>query len=87
LKIDVQFEGETVWLTQQHLAALFQTSKQNVNLHIQNIFSERELPEDSVIKESLTTAANGKNYATKHEEGLIAFQYEVIKLAYYRLQY
>jgi len=65
LKIDVRFEGDTVWLTQQHMAELFQTTKQNVSLHIQNIFSEGELPEASVVKESLTTAADGKNYATK----------------------
>jgi hypothetical protein len=37
----------------------------NVSLHIQNVFSEGELPQDSVVKESLTTAADGKNYATK----------------------
>jgi hypothetical protein len=65
LKIDVRFEGETVWLTQQQMADLFQTTKQNVSLHIQNVFSERELAEDSVVKESLTTAADRKNYATK----------------------
>jgi hypothetical protein len=65
LKIDVRFEGETVWLTQQHMAELFQTTKQNVSLHIQNIFSERELSEDSVVKETLTTAADGKKYSTK----------------------
>jgi len=65
LKLDVRFEGETVWLTQQHMAALFQTTKQNVSLHIQNAFSEGELHEVSVVKESLTTAADGKKYATK----------------------
>jgi hypothetical protein len=65
LKIDVRFEGETVWLTQQQMAELFHTTKQNVSLHIQNVFSERELAEDSVVKESLTTAADGKNYATR----------------------
>jgi hypothetical protein len=65
LKIDVRFEGETVWLTQQQMAKLFQTSKQNVSLHIRNTFSEGELLEDSVVKESLTTAADGKNYTTK----------------------
>lgn len=65
LKLDVRFEGETVWLTQQHMAELFQTTKQNVSLHIQNVFSEGELREISVIKESLTTAADGKKYETK----------------------
>jgi hypothetical protein len=43
LKIDVRFQGETVWLTQQHMTELFQTTKQNVSLHIQNIYEEREL--------------------------------------------
>ena len=47
------------------MAELFQTSKQNVSLHIRNIFAEGELREDSVVKESLTTAADGKKYATK----------------------
>lgn len=65
LKIDVRFEGETVWLAQQQMAELFQTSKQNISLHIRNTFSEGELQEDSVVKESLTTAIDGKNYATK----------------------
>ena len=66
LKIDVKFEGETVWLAQQQMAELFQTTKQNISLHIRNTFSEGELREDSVVKESLTTAADGKNYATKY---------------------
>ena len=65
LKIDVRFEGETVWLTQGHMAELFQTTKQNVSLHILNAFSEGELSADAVVKESLTTAADGKKYATK----------------------
>jgi hypothetical protein len=45
---------------------LFQTSKQNVSLHIKNIFTEGELTENSVVKDYLTTAADGKNYNTKH---------------------
>jgi hypothetical protein len=65
LKIDVRFEGETVWLSQLQMAELFQTTKQNVSLHIQNVFAENELREISVVKESLTTAADGKQYETK----------------------
>ena len=65
LKLDVRFEGETVWLTQQHMAELFQTSKQNVGQHLKSLFAEGELIQDSVVKESFTTAADGKNYATK----------------------
>ena len=65
LKIDVRFEGETVWLTQARMAELSQTSIPNVNMHIRNVFAEGELQANSVIKESLTTAADGKKYATK----------------------
>ncbi len=64
-KIEVRLENETVWLTQNLMTELFQTSKQNVSLHIQNIFSESELSEDSVVKEYLTTATDGKKYHTK----------------------
>jgi hypothetical protein len=63
-KIDVKLEDETVWLSQQQMADIFQTSKQNISLHIKNIFAESELDEKSVVKEYLTTAADGKNYKT-----------------------
>lgn len=42
LKIDVRFEGETVWLTQQHMAELFQTTKQNIGQHLKSIFAGEE---------------------------------------------
>ena len=48
------------------MAELFQTSKQNVSLHTNNIFKEKELRPDSVVKESLTTATDGKNYLVKY---------------------
>jgi hypothetical protein len=64
-KIQVQLAGETVWLSQADMVELFQTSKQNISLHIKNIFEEGELAENSVVKEYLTTAADGKNYKTK----------------------
>ncbi len=64
-KIDVKVDGETVWLSQIDMTTLFQTSKQNVSLHINNIFKEGELEENSVVKESLTTASDNKNYRTK----------------------
>lgn len=64
-RLEVRFQAETAWLTQQQMAELFQTTKQNVSLHIQNAFREGELLEDSVVKESLTTAADGKDYRTK----------------------
>ena len=55
----------TVWLTQAQMAKLFDTTKQNVSLHLRNILSGGELAEESVVKESLMTAADGKAYQTK----------------------
>ena len=63
--IDVLLEDETVWLTQLQMVALFQSTKQNISLHISNIFKEDELREDAVVKYSLTTASDGKKYKTK----------------------
>ena len=64
--IDVRMEDETVWLTQAQMAELFQTTKQNVSLHINNGLAEGELDGNSVVKEYLTTASDGKNYRTKY---------------------
>jgi hypothetical protein len=79
LKIDVRFEGETVWLTQQHMAELFLTTKQNIGQHLKGIFAEGELVQDSVVKESFTTAADGKNYATRfyNLDAIISVVYRV----------
>ena len=65
VKLEVRLENETVWLTQQQMADLFETTRNNVTLHISNIFKEQELVRDSVCKDSLLTAADGKNYRTK----------------------
>lgn len=62
--IDVTVQEETVWLTQAQMVRLFGKTKQNISLHIRNIFRERELQENSVVKENLTTAADGKIYRT-----------------------
>jgi len=64
-RLQLRLEGDTVWLTQLEIAELFQTTKQNVSLHAKNIFQDEELSENSVVKESLTTAADGKKYRTK----------------------
>ena len=63
-KIDVTLEDETVWLNQAQMAELFQTTKQNISYHINNCFKEGELNETSVVKDFLTTAADGKPYNT-----------------------
>lgn len=64
VKLEVRLENETVWLSQQLMAELFQTSKQNIGQHLKNIFDEGELAQDSVVKKFFTTAADGKNYET-----------------------
>jgi hypothetical protein len=64
-RIEVLLEEGTVWLTQALIAELYQTTKQNISLHIRNIFDDRELEEGSVVKEYLTTASDGKKYRTK----------------------
>jgi len=66
VEVEVQFAQDTVWLSQQQIAALFEQTKQNISLHINNSFKEGELIGESVVKESLTTAADGKKYRTKY---------------------
>ena len=60
LKIDVRFEEDSVWLTQQQVAQLFQTSVPNVNMHISNIYEEEELTPEATIKKFLTVRTEGK---------------------------
>jgi hypothetical protein len=63
--IEVRIEDETVWLTQAQMSDLFQTTRNNITLHITNIFKESELERNSVCKDCLLTAQDGKNYKTK----------------------
>lgn len=80
MKLEVRLEEETVWLTQMQMAELFQTSKQNVSLHTNNIYKENELDRNSVVKESLTTASDGKKYQVKY------FNLDVIISVGYRVK-
>jgi hypothetical protein len=64
-QLEVRIDEDTVWLTQAQMSELFQTTRNNVTLHISNIFKEKELEEDSVCKDSLLTAKDGKKYRTK----------------------
>ena len=64
--IQVVVEDETVWLTQKAMATLFDCSVANINQHLKSVFDSGELAEGSVIKDFLITAADGKNYKTKH---------------------
>lgn len=58
-KLDVRLENETVWLSQQHMAELFQSSKQNISHHINSIFEEGELDERATVKKYLTVQTEG----------------------------
>jgi hypothetical protein len=64
-EVEVRFDQDTVWLTQQQMAVLFDQTKQNISLHINNCFKEKELRKPSVVKESLTTARDGKKYRSR----------------------
>lgn len=66
VSVDVRFEDETIWLTQNQIAALYGVERPGITQHIKNIFAEGELIENSVSKKFLRTAADGKNYDTKH---------------------
>lgn len=63
-RLEVRLEDETVWLTQQQMAQLFATTRNNITLHIRNIFNEGELQKISVCKDYLLTATDGKRYKT-----------------------
>ncbi|MBU1070304.1 virulence RhuM family protein, partial [Myxococcota bacterium] len=65
-ELEVQFEQDSCWLTQQQMALLFEQSKQNVSLHINNCFKEGELAFSTSVKESLTVVADGRKYKTKY---------------------
>ena len=78
-RIRVLLEDETVWLTHMMMAELYETTKQNMSLHIRNILAEGELDESAVVKGYLTTASDGKQYRGKHYnlDMIIAVGYRV----------
>lgn len=64
-RLQLRVASESIWLNQMEIAQLFQTTKQNVSPHAKNIIKDGELQEVSVVKETLTTASDGKRYRTK----------------------
>ena len=64
-QIDVRLENESVWLTQAQMVELFQTTKQNVSLHVGNVFKESELEQEGTVKEYLTVHKEGKRDVTR----------------------
>ena len=77
--IEVRIQDDTIWLSQKLMAALFDCSTDNISLHLKNIFHDGELEENSVTEFFSVTAADGKNYHTKHYnlDAIIAVGYRV----------
>ena len=78
-RVDVRFEGDTVWLTQAQLMALYHSSKSNVSEHIKHIFEDGELSPEAVVRKFRTTASDGKSYQVMHYnlDMIIAIGYRV----------
>ena len=77
--VEMRYEDENIWLTQKMMAALYDVSIPAINQHLKRIFSDNELEESSVVKQYLITAADAKNYQTKHYslQAIIAVGYKV----------
>lgn len=78
--LEVRFSGETVWLTLNQMADLFQRDKSVISRHIRNVFLEGELPEERVVAKFATTAADGKTYQVEY------FNLDVIISVGYRVK-
>jgi len=81
-KIDVRLENENVWLTQKMMAELFQTTPQNITIHLKNIFAEAELQEDSTCKDFLQVQLEGSRRVERKQkfynlDAIIAVGYRI----------
>ncbi len=86
IRLEVKLEQDTVWLTQAQMTELFQTSKQNVSLHIGNIFKEGELLQDKVVKDSLTTTQHGAISGKVQHKKVKLYNLDVIISVGYRVK-
>ena len=68
IKIDVRFEDETVWLTQQAMSELFQTTVPNISMHLRNIFEEGELHQQATVQNHLTVRQEGARQVSRNLE-------------------
>jgi hypothetical protein len=71
IEIEVRLENETVWLTQADMAELFQTTPQNITLHLKAIYAEGELKEDATCKEYLQVQSEGQRQTERLNEYLV----------------
>ena len=86
IRLEVRIEDETVWLSQAQMAELFGTTKQNVSLHINNIFKEGELLKEVVVKESFTTTMHGAIEGKFQRNKISLYNLDVIISVGYRVK-
>lgn len=79
VSVNTRFADEDVWLTQAQLVEIYQSSKSNISEHLTNIFADKELEQDAVVRKFRITAADGKNYQVLHYnlDVIIALGYRV----------
>ena len=83
IQLDVQVADETVWLSQQQMVALFDSTKQNISLHINNIFKEGELDKEATVKEYLTVQTEGSRQVARK---VLYYNLDVIISVGYRVK-
>ena len=83
VRLEVRLEDETVWLTQQQMAELFRATKQNISLHIKNVYEEGELSENATVKEYLTVRKEGNRMVRRRVRG---YNLDVIISVGYRVK-
>ena len=83
VRLEVRMEDETVWLTQAQMVELFNSSKQNISLHISNIYKEGELSQNSTVKEYLTVQKEGRRTVKRK---IICYNLDVIISVGYRVK-
>lgn len=79
VKVDVNLQNEDIWMSQDVMANLYGTTKNNISMHLKNIFNEGELDSKSVVKKFLTTASDNKKYNISHYnlDAIIAVGYRI----------
>lgn len=79
ISVDVNLENDNIWMSQDVMANLYDTTKQNISYHLNNIFKEEELIKKAVVKDFLTTAKDGKKYNVLHYnlDAIIAVGYRI----------
>ena len=79
VKVDVNIKNENIWMSQDVMANLYDTTKNNISMHLKNIFDEGELQKEAVVKKFLTTANDGKKYNVLHYnlDAIIAVGYRI----------